>query len=145
MPGFRVPACHRITEFKPVFCPVPVGPYPFDYTSASWEVNEHKETFPMSRKPTTGVGSVDEFLADPRLENLLTLSLAVLRQTAEAGLPPERFYKLQFLAGVFEYKSPERFEELLKRNSVPIHSVGKFAKLVKLQDVYDSMLSHEMR
>jgi hypothetical protein len=102
------------------------------------------EDFPMCAK-TAELTACEQVLSDPGLVELLKLALATLRQTAEAGLPPERFYKLEFLAGVFEYKSADRFEELLKRNQVPVHLVGKFSKLVKLQDVYDVMLARNLR
>jgi hypothetical protein len=93
----------------------------------------------------TAKTACEQVLNDPGLVELLKLALATLRQTAEAGLPPEWYYKLEYLAGVFEYKSADRFEEMLKRNAVPIHMVGKFTKLVKLQDVYDQMLARDMR
>lgn len=102
------------------------------------------EDFPMCAK-TAELTACEQVLSDPGLVELLKLALATLRQIAEAGLPPDRFYKLDYLAEVFEYKSPDRFEELLRRNQVPIHSVGKFAKFVKLQDVYDQMLARDMR
>jgi len=58
----------------------------------------------------------------------------------EAGLDPARLYETAYLAHRWDYKSVDWFHRVLKKNNIPVCQVGKFVRLVRLQDIYDRML-----